>query len=169
MQENCTYGSMRGRAYPTTRGAPLYSTPFDSLFDSLDLPSYVDGIAEYVPGITPYRWNYGMPPKAVEMVYGGNKSLATRCPVWRRWGNIENQTVAASEYTVWETSTSRRSVRISTRADRHPATSAPQAVGRHQETSHPMTSYPSPLTSHPSPLTPQLVSCTSGVPRDSSN
>ncbi len=69
----------------------------------LDLPSYVDGIAEYVPGITPYRWNYGMPAKAVEMVYGGNKSLAVKCPVWRRWGNIENQTVAASEYTVWET------------------------------------------------------------------
>ena len=28
MRENCMYGSMRGRAYPTTRGAPLYSTPF---------------------------------------------------------------------------------------------------------------------------------------------
>ena len=27
MRENCTYGSMRGRAYPT-RGVPLYSTPF---------------------------------------------------------------------------------------------------------------------------------------------
>ncbi len=69
----------------------------------LDLPSYVDGIAEYVPGITPYRWNYGMPPKAVEMVYGGDKSFAVKCPIWRRWGNVENQTVAASEYTVWET------------------------------------------------------------------
>ena len=69
----------------------------------LDLPSYVDGIAEYVPGITPYRWNYGMPAKAVELVYGGDKSLATKCPIWRRWGNVENQTVAASEYTVWET------------------------------------------------------------------
>ena len=69
----------------------------------LDLPSYVDGIAEYVPGITPYRWNYGMPAKAVEMVYGGDKALATKCPIWRRWGNVENQTVAASEYTVWET------------------------------------------------------------------
>ncbi len=31
MRENCTYGSMRGRAYPTTRGAPLYSTPFSPL------------------------------------------------------------------------------------------------------------------------------------------
>ena len=69
----------------------------------LDLPSYVDGIAEQVPGITPYRWNYGMPAKAVELVYGGDKALATRCPIWRRWGNVENLTVAASEYTVWET------------------------------------------------------------------
>ena len=69
----------------------------------LDLPSYVDGIAEYVPGITPYRWIYGMPAKAVEMVYGGDKELAAKCPIWRRWGNVENLTVAASEYTVWET------------------------------------------------------------------
>ena len=69
----------------------------------LDLPSYVDGIAEYVPGITPYRWNYGLPPKAVEMVFGGDKPRATQWPIWRRWGNLENQTVAASEYTVWET------------------------------------------------------------------
>ena len=69
----------------------------------LDLPSYVDGIAEYVPGITPYRWNYGMSAKAVELVYGGDKALATKCPIWRRWGNVENLTVAASEYTVWET------------------------------------------------------------------
>ena len=69
----------------------------------LDLPSYVDGIAEYVPGITPYRWNYGMPARAVQMVYGGDKSFATKCPIWRRWGNVENRTVAASEYTVWET------------------------------------------------------------------
>ena len=69
----------------------------------LDLPSYVDGIAEFVPGITPYRWNYGMPWKTVEMVYGGDKTFAAKCPIWRRWGNIENLTVDASEYTVWET------------------------------------------------------------------
>ena len=69
----------------------------------LDLPSYVDGLAEYAPGITPYRWNYGIPPKAVEMVFGGDKARATQWPIWRRWGNLENQTVAASEYTVWET------------------------------------------------------------------
>ena len=69
----------------------------------LDLPSYADGIAEFVPGITPYRWNYGMPAKAVELVYGGDKAFATKWPIWRRWGNVENLTVAASEYTVWET------------------------------------------------------------------
>ena len=69
----------------------------------LDIPSYVDGIAEYVPGISPYRWTYGMPAKAVELVYGGDKAFATKCPIWRRWGNIENLTVAASEFTVWET------------------------------------------------------------------
>ena len=27
----------------------------------------------------------------------------THWTIWRRWGNLENQTVAASEYTVWET------------------------------------------------------------------
>jgi len=69
----------------------------------LDLPSYVDGIAEYVPGITPYRWTYAMPKKTVEMVWGGDRGKASKWPIWRRWGNLENQTVAASEYTVWET------------------------------------------------------------------
>ena len=69
----------------------------------LDLPSYVDGIAEYVPGITPYRWTYAVPQKAVEMVWGGDRTRASKWPIWRRWGNLENQTVAASEYTVWET------------------------------------------------------------------
>ena len=69
----------------------------------LDLPSYVDGIAEYVPGITPYRWTYAMPQKAVEMVWGGDRRRASKWPIWRRWGNLEIMTVAASEYTVWET------------------------------------------------------------------
>ena len=69
----------------------------------LDLPSYVDGIAEYVPGITPYRWTYALPKRAVEMVWGGDRAKAAKWPIWRRWGNLEGQTVAASEYTVWET------------------------------------------------------------------
>ena len=69
----------------------------------LDLPSYVDGIAEYVPGITPYRWTYALPPRIVQRIFGGDRSKATSWPIWRRWGNMENQTVKASEYTVWET------------------------------------------------------------------
>ena len=69
----------------------------------LDLPSYVDGIAEYVPGITPYRWTYALPKNAVDKVWGGDRQKASKWPIWRRWGNLENRTVAASEYTVWET------------------------------------------------------------------
>ncbi len=69
----------------------------------LDLPSYVDNIAEYVPGITPYRWTYALPKRVVEMVWDGDRKRASAWPIWRRWGNLENQTVAASEYTVWET------------------------------------------------------------------
>ena len=69
----------------------------------LDIPSYNDGIAEYIGGISPYRWTYGIPANAVKMVYGGDKDFTAKWPIWRRWGNLENQTVAASEYTVWET------------------------------------------------------------------
>ena len=97
----------------------------------LDLNSYADGIAEFVPGITPYRNTYGLPTDAVRMGYGlfykskSNQgfdglsmSLFPRAglkekecaqevgrlyPIWRRWGNVEGRTVAASEFTVWET------------------------------------------------------------------
>lgn len=69
----------------------------------LDLPSYVDGIAEYVPGITPYRWTYYLPKNLVSMVWKGDRARAAKWPIWRRFPNLENQTVAASEYTVWET------------------------------------------------------------------
>ena len=69
----------------------------------LDLPSYVDDIAEYVPGISPYRWTYTLPGRCLEMVWGDNRKQAGKWPIWRRWGNLESQTVAASEYTVWET------------------------------------------------------------------
>ena len=41
MRENCTYGSMRGRAYPITRGAPLYSTLV---------------VMQYAPGVTLSQW-----------------------------------------------------------------------------------------------------------------
>ena len=83
-----TLTSGLGRVYPVT---------------FLDLPSYVDDIVEYVPGITPYRWTYKMPKKAIEWVFGGRKDRAALWPMWRRWPNMENQTVAVSEYTVWET------------------------------------------------------------------
>ena len=69
----------------------------------LDLPSYVDGIAEYVPGITPYRWTYVVPAKVVELVFGGDRAKASKLPIWRRWGNLECLTASSSEYTVWET------------------------------------------------------------------
>lgn len=44
-----------------------------------------------------------MPRKAVEMVWNGDRTLASKLPIWRRWANLEGPTVAASEYTVWET------------------------------------------------------------------
>ena len=96
----------------------------------LDLNSYADGIPEQIPGITPYRNTYGIPRNAVNLAYGlyfpkknmnfpGLKlSLLPRSglsekecarevgrllPIWRRWCNVEAETVAASEYTVWET------------------------------------------------------------------
>ena len=97
----------------------------------LHLDSYSDGIAEFVPGITPYRNTFGIPRKAVTMAYGlfypANKrqnfgglklsllpksgfdegtcvrEIGKTLPIWRRWGNVEGQTVAASEFTVWET------------------------------------------------------------------
>jgi len=69
----------------------------------LDLPSLVDGIAEYVPGITPYRWTHLIPDRAVKLVWGGNRGLASKWPVWRRFANVEMQTPGTSEYTVSDT------------------------------------------------------------------
>ena len=97
----------------------------------LDLNSYADGIDEPVPGITPYRNTYGLPRSAVKMAYGlyyrarldqrfpglslsllpgpglNERSCANAVgrllPIWRRWCNVESETVAASEFSVWET------------------------------------------------------------------
>lgn len=97
----------------------------------LHLDSYADGIAEFVPGITPYRNTFGIPRAAVKMAYGLfytartdlnfdglSQSLLPRAglsesecakevgriyPIWHRWCNVEGQTVAASEFTVFET------------------------------------------------------------------
>ena len=97
----------------------------------LHLDSYADGIAEFVPGITPYRNTYGIPRQAIKMAFGMYysarphhlfkgiklsflpesglsedecaKEVGKIWPIWRRWGNVESQTVAATEFTVWET------------------------------------------------------------------
>ena len=103
----------------------------------LDLPSYSDGIEEFVPGITPYRNTFGLARPAVEIAWGlyyeerrdhdfkgtqisllpqslvplGKtidindyaKTVAGAIPVLRRFANVEGWSVAASEYTVWET------------------------------------------------------------------
>jgi hypothetical protein len=67
----------------------------------LELQSNADGIAEYVSGITPYRWTFGVNQDAKNLVYGSDK--IAQWPIWRRYANIEQYSVAASEYTVWET------------------------------------------------------------------
>jgi hypothetical protein len=97
----------------------------------LDLNSYADGIAEFVPGITPYRNPYGIPRNAIRMAFGLYykalpqmkfpglslsllpqpgldeescvKEVSKLLPIWRRWCNVEGETVGASEFTVWET------------------------------------------------------------------
>ena len=69
----------------------------------LSLASLYDGIGEYVAGISPYRNTFGLPPKAKEWVWGNNADEIKLYPFLRRWANIENQTVASSEFTVWET------------------------------------------------------------------
>ena len=97
----------------------------------LHLDSYADGIAEYIPGITPYRNPYKIPRNAVKMAYGlyyrehsklqfpglnlsllpkagldedtCSREISKLLPIWHRWCNIESETVGASEFTVWET------------------------------------------------------------------
>ena len=69
----------------------------------LSLVSLVDGIGEYVAGITPYRNTFGLPGKAKECVWGNDTDEIKKYPFLRRWANIEKETVAASEFTVWET------------------------------------------------------------------
>ena len=86
--QGVTLTSGLGRAYPVA---------------FLDLQSYVDGEVEYVPGITPYRWTYTIPQRAIDKIWGGDRKKAAAWPIWRRFSNLESQTVGASEYTVWET------------------------------------------------------------------
>ncbi|MDO4574615.1 MAG: glycoside hydrolase family 9 protein [Planctomycetia bacterium] len=105
----------------------------------LDLPSYTDGIVEFVPGITPYRNTYGLARPAVEMAWGlyyserkdhqfdgfqvpllqvdgtpniGDyaKFVGSCLPIWRRFANVEGWSVGASEFTVSETMSSQAAV-----------------------------------------------------------
>lgn len=97
----------------------------------LDLVSYGDGIAEFVPGITPYINTYGISSEDAGIAHGlfyparfdqgfarvneslvpvvgldfDSHTIALRkaWPIWRRWANLEMYNVPASEYTVWET------------------------------------------------------------------
>ena len=66
----------------------------------LDLPSYAEGIREFVPGITPYGNTFGIDRNGVKMVYKGD---ADKLPIFRRYVNLEFLSVPASEYSVWET------------------------------------------------------------------
>ena len=83
-----TWTSGLGRVYPVS---------------FLSLASCADGIGEYVSGVSPYRNTFGLPSKAKEWVFGGPDDDPSQWPFLRRWANIEAQTVATSEYTVWET------------------------------------------------------------------
>ena len=83
-----TWTAGLGRIYPTSY---------------LSLVSVSDGVGEYVPGISPYRLTYGLAPKAKEWVWNLDDAEIRSYPFLRRWGNVEGQTVAASEFTVWET------------------------------------------------------------------
>ena len=69
----------------------------------LSLSSCADGVGEYVPGISPYRLTYGLPLKAKEWVWNWDEDEIRSFPFLRRWANVEGQTVALSEFTVWET------------------------------------------------------------------
>ena len=69
----------------------------------LSLASCADGVGEYVPGISPYRLTYGLPLKAKEWVWNWDEDEIRSFPFLRRWANVEGQTVALSEFTVWET------------------------------------------------------------------
>lgn len=69
----------------------------------LSLVSVADGIAEYVPGISPYRNTFGLAPEVSKQAYGWDQKTISQYPILRRWGNLEALSVGASEFTVWET------------------------------------------------------------------
>ena len=62
---------------------------------------YLDLEMKYGPGITPYRWTFGVPVADRELVHAYEDIVIW--PYWRRYCNIEELTVANSEFTVHET------------------------------------------------------------------
>ena len=68
----------------------------------LSIVSVGDEIDEYVPGITPYRNTFGLGWDVKKLVWNDDpRQMAW--PYWRRYANVEEHSVAASEFTVWET------------------------------------------------------------------
>lgn len=67
----------------------------------LSLQSVADGVPEYVAGITPYRWTYGVGENDYRAVHSAEEVDAW--PIWRRRPAIEALHVPSGEYTVWET------------------------------------------------------------------
>ena len=83
-----TFTAGLGKVYPTSY---------------LSLVSCADDIAEYVPGIPPYRNTFGLAPEVNKQVFNWDSKISSLYPILRRWGNMEGFSVGASEFTVWET------------------------------------------------------------------
>lgn len=74
----------------------------------LSLHSLVDGVDEYVDGVTPYHNTFALGNffavfNRMYTIFPDIWMEANAKPAWRRWENVESMTVNASEYTVWET------------------------------------------------------------------
>ena len=71
----------------------------------LSIASVNDGIAEYIEGITPFRNTYGMTNDAKNLGWNWDESAEGygAWPFWRRYPNVEERSVGASEFTVTET------------------------------------------------------------------
>lgn len=67
----------------------------------LSLASTADDVAEYVAGITPYRWTYGVGMNDYRLVH--TDAEVAQWPIWRRRVSLEALNVPSGEYTVWET------------------------------------------------------------------
>ena len=85
-----------GETFTTGLGT-VYPTSY------LSLVSCADKVAEYVPGISPYRNTFGLAPEVSKQAYGWDGKVISCYPILRRWGNMEGFSVGASEFTVWET------------------------------------------------------------------